>query len=74
MAQAVSHRPVIAEAWVRCQASQVGFVLENVASGQAFLRLLPFNPVSVIPHVLSIPISFTCVRRYLILAADSVSK
>ena len=52
MAQAVSHRPVIAEAWVRCQASQVGFVLENVASGQAFLQVIWFSLVTLIPLML----------------------
>jgi hypothetical protein len=43
MAQVVSRRPLTAEAWVR---ARVGLVVDKVALGQVFLRVLRF-PLSV---------------------------
>jgi hypothetical protein len=53
MAQAVSRRPLTAEAWVRSRVSHVGFVVDKVAVGQVFPRVLRFSPVSfILPPVL----------------------
>jgi hypothetical protein len=49
MAQAVNRRPVTAAAWVRAQVNPVGFVVDKVALGQVFLRVLRFSPVNIIP-------------------------
>jgi hypothetical protein len=49
MAQAVIRRPLIAAAWVHTQVNPVGFVVEKVALGQVFLRVLRFFPVNIIP-------------------------
>jgi hypothetical protein len=49
MAQAVSRRPLTVAARVRAQINPVGFVVDNVALGQVFLRPLRFSPVSIIP-------------------------
>jgi hypothetical protein len=49
IAQAVSRRPLTAAAWVRVQVNPVGFVVEKVALGQVFLRVLRFSPVNIIP-------------------------
>jgi hypothetical protein len=49
MAQAVSHRPLTAAAWVRAQVNPVEFVVDKVALGQVFLRALRFSPVNIIP-------------------------
>jgi hypothetical protein len=49
MAQAVSHQPLTAAAWVRAQVIPVGFVVDKVALGQVFLRVLQFSPVNIIP-------------------------
>jgi hypothetical protein len=51
MAQAVSRRPPTAEARVRSRVN-VGFVVDKVALGQVFLRVLRFSPVNFIPPVL----------------------
>jgi hypothetical protein len=48
MAQAVSRRPLTAAARVRAHVSPVGFVVDKVAVGQVFLRVLRFFPVSII--------------------------
>jgi hypothetical protein len=50
MAQAVSRRPLIAAARVRAGDIPVGFVVDKVALGQVFLRVLPFSPVNIIPQ------------------------
>jgi hypothetical protein len=47
MAQAIGRRPLTAEARVH-----VGFVVDKVALGQVFLRVLRFSPVNFIPPVL----------------------
>ena len=47
MAQAVSRRPLTAEVRVL-----VGFVVDKVALGQVFPRVLRFYPVNFIPPVL----------------------
>jgi branched-subunit amino acid transport protein len=44
MAQAVNRWPLTAETRVH-----VGFVVDKVALGQVFLRVLPFSPASIIP-------------------------
>jgi hypothetical protein len=49
MAQAVSRRPLTAAAGVRAQVNPVGFVVDKVALGQVFLRVLRFSPVTIIP-------------------------
>jgi hypothetical protein len=49
MAQAVSRRPLTAAAWFRAKVNPVGFVVDKVALGQVFLRVLRFSPVSIIP-------------------------
>jgi hypothetical protein len=48
MAQAVSRRPLTAEARVRS-----GFVVDKVALGEDFPRVLRFSPVNFIPPVLN---------------------
>jgi hypothetical protein len=47
MAQAVSRRPVITAAWVRARVNPVGFVVDKMALGQVFLRVLRFSPVDI---------------------------
>jgi hypothetical protein len=49
MAQAVSRRPLFTAVRVCTQVNPVGFVVDKVALGQAFLRVLRFSPVSIIP-------------------------
>jgi hypothetical protein len=49
MAQAVSRRPLTAAARFRAQVNSVGFVVDKVALGQVFLRVLRFRPVNIIP-------------------------
>jgi hypothetical protein len=49
MAQAVSRRPLTAAAWVRAQVNRVGFVMDKLALGQVFLRVIRFSPVNIIP-------------------------
>jgi hypothetical protein len=49
MAQAVSRRPLTAESRVRARVNTCGFVVDKVALGQVFLRVLRFSPVSIIP-------------------------
>jgi branched-subunit amino acid transport protein len=51
MAQAVSRWPLTAEARV------VGFVVDKVALGQVFLRVLRFSPANIIPPLLHIHLS-----------------
>jgi hypothetical protein len=48
MARAVSRRPLTAAAWVRARVNPVGFVVDKVALGQVFLRVLRFSPVNII--------------------------
>jgi hypothetical protein len=48
MAQAVSRRALTAEAQVRARVSPCGFVVDKVALGQVFLRVLRFSSVSII--------------------------
>jgi hypothetical protein len=45
MAQAVSRRPLA----VAAQGNPVGFVVDKVALGQAFLQVFWFSPVNIIP-------------------------
>jgi hypothetical protein len=52
MAQAVSRRPPTAEARVRSRVSPWGFVVDKVALGQVFPRVLPFFSVNGIPPAL----------------------
>jgi hypothetical protein len=53
MAQAVSHRPLTAEARFRSRVCvHVGFVVDKVALGQVFPPSCRFSPVSFIPLVL----------------------
>jgi hypothetical protein len=49
MVRAVSRRHLTAAARVRFQVNPVGFVVDKVALGQVFLRVLWFSPVNKIP-------------------------
>jgi hypothetical protein len=48
MAQAVSRQPLTAEARVRAWSIHVGFMVDKVALGQVFIRVLRVSPVSII--------------------------
>jgi hypothetical protein len=50
MAQAVSSRPLTAEARLRARSDHVGFVKDKVALEQVLLRVLRFSPVKIIPR------------------------
>jgi hypothetical protein len=50
MAQVASHRPLAAEVRVRAWSIHVGFVMDKVALGQVFLRVLRFSPVNISFH------------------------
>jgi hypothetical protein len=52
MAQAVSRRPLTAEAWVPSRVSPFGICDGQVALGQVFPLVLRFSAVSFIPPVL----------------------
>ena len=52
MAQAVSPRPLTADAWVHLRSVHVRFVVDNVAKWQVFLRGFRFSLVNIIPPVL----------------------
>ena len=52
MAQAVSRRPLTADARVSAGSVRVGFMVDKVALGQVSLRVLRFSPVDFIPPVL----------------------
>jgi hypothetical protein len=52
IAQAVSGRPPTAEAGCDPRSVHVGFVVNKVALGQVFPRVLRFSPVNLIPPVL----------------------
>jgi hypothetical protein len=54
MAQAVSRRYLIVEARVRTCSVHGGFVMDRVALGQIYLRVLWFYPVNIIPPFLFI--------------------
>jgi hypothetical protein len=64
MAPAVSRRPLIAEFRVRAQSIHVGFVVDKVAPGQVFLRVLLFYPVNIIPPSFSILIYHSRDEQY----------
>jgi hypothetical protein len=49
IAQAVSRRPLTAAARVRARVSPVVYVVDKVALGLVFLRVLRFSPVNIIP-------------------------
>jgi hypothetical protein len=49
MVHTVSRRPLTAAARVRTQVNPVRFVVDKVALGQVFLRVLRFRPVNIIP-------------------------
>jgi hypothetical protein len=49
MAQGVSRWPLVAAARIRARVNPVGFVVDKVALGQVFLRILRFSPASIIP-------------------------
>lgn len=65
MLQEISCRPSTAEFRVRSQA----IPCEICGGLNAFLRVLPFFPVSISPPILY---SFICDRRYVYLAFDTV--
>jgi hypothetical protein len=74
MAQAVSRRPLIAEARVRACLIFVGFVEENVELGRIFLRVLLFSSVSIIPPSLSILIYHLGTNNKLVLKHIFIEK
>jgi hypothetical protein len=49
MAQAVSRRPLTVAARVHAQVNPVGFVVDKVALGQVFIRVLRFSSVNIVP-------------------------
>lgn len=49
----------------------VQIMVTKVAPRQDFLKSQPFYPVTIIPWVLHIFVSFICHRRFIILTADS---
>lgn len=51
LSQAVSHRPSTAEAWIQFQASYVGFMDDEVALGEGFLRVLWCSLVVTLPPI-----------------------
>jgi hypothetical protein len=53
MSQVVSRRPLTAEARLAPGSIHVGLVVDKVALGQVFLRVLRFSPVNIIPPSLS---------------------
>jgi hypothetical protein len=57
MAQAVSHWPLTAETRVRPWSIHVGFMVDKVALGQVFRRVLRFSPASIILPLLHIHLS-----------------
>jgi hypothetical protein len=54
MTQAVSRRPLTAEARVRDRSPHVGFVMGKVALGRVCILVLRFYPVNIIPPTVSI--------------------
>jgi hypothetical protein len=62
MAQAVSRRPLTAEARVRSRASPCGICGGQSGTGQVFPRVLRFSPVNFIPPVLNYTIFITGLR------------
>jgi hypothetical protein len=52
MAQAVSRRPLIAEAWVRARVSPCGICGGQSGIGTGFSLVLRFSPDNFIPSVL----------------------
>jgi len=70
-AQALGHRPLIAEAWVQTQTTQRGiFFMENVKPEQFSLRVQRGCPVSIIPAMLHS--NFSCIIDVVIPAVMSV--
>jgi hypothetical protein len=55
IAQAVSRQPLTAAAGVRALVNPVGLVVDKVALGQVFLRVLRFSPVNIIPPCSTFP-------------------
>jgi hypothetical protein len=49
LAQAVSYPPPTTEAWIQTQASCVGFMVDEVAAGEEFLRVLWCSLVTLPP-------------------------
>ena len=58
-----NHRPV-----------HMGFMVDKVALGQVFLRVLWFFPVCTIPPMLHIHILFICCWWCIVLAIDNITK
>jgi hypothetical protein len=50
MAKVLSRRPLTVKAQVRAQVNPRGFVVDKVALGQVFLRVLQFSPVNISSH------------------------
>jgi hypothetical protein len=73
-AEATNCWPVAAEALIIPQACLTLFVLDKVALGQVFLRVLSFPSVTIIPPISHTHISFICHRHYTVSLTDSVVK
>ena len=73
MAQAVSPRPLTAEALVRSRVSPCGICGRQSGTGTGFSRSTPFPPVSVIPSMPHTP-SFVYYRRCIVLATEHIDK
>jgi len=52
MSQAVSLRPLTTEARFRCRSVRIKYVVDRVAMGHIFLRVLGFSPVYIIQPML----------------------
>jgi hypothetical protein len=53
MAQAVSHRPFTAGAWVRARVNPREICGGQSGTGTVFLRVIRFSPVNIVPPLLS---------------------
>jgi hypothetical protein len=73
MAQAVSRRPLTAAAWVRAQVNPVGFVVDKVAVGQVFIRVLRFYPVNIIPPRVPVLIE-RCINCQIYVASNGLEQ
>jgi hypothetical protein len=47
-----SHKLLTQKAWVLSQSNPRGFIVNRVAMGQVFLRVLQFTPLSIVPPIL----------------------
>jgi hypothetical protein len=74
LSQAVSRLPLTAKFRVNLRSVHVTFVVDRVAVGLVFLRLLQFCRKTIIPPILHTHISIIYSRRYITLPTDNVVK